>query len=56
MIRELNAMRRFKSYYGLNGAEKKLRKFLTDFEFVDISNADKSICWDSKHIIDKISE
>jgi polysaccharide deacetylase family protein (PEP-CTERM system associated) len=51
MIKELNALRRFKSYYGLNGAEKKLRKFLTDFELTDISSADKGIDWNCKKVI-----
>ena len=37
--------RRFKSYVGLLGAEKKLCRWLTDFKFVDIQNADKNIDW-----------
>ncbi len=45
MIKELNMMRRFKSYYGLAGAERKLRNWLTDFKFVDLAEAEKSIDW-----------
>ncbi len=45
MIKELNTLRRFKSYVGLNKAESKLINFLTDFDFVDIETADKMIDW-----------
>lgn len=45
MIPELNALRRFKSYYGLKGAEAKLRQWLTEFRFVDIATADAMIDW-----------
>lgn len=46
MIKELNYLRRFKSYYGLFGAEKKLRRMLTDFKFVDLRTADSMVDWD----------
>lgn len=45
MIKELNSFRRFKSYYGLGGAERKLRKWLTDFKFVDLKEAENMIDW-----------
>lgn len=45
MIQELNYLRRFKSYYGLKGAETKLRRWLRDFQFVDVQTADKMIDW-----------
>lgn len=45
MIKELNSFRRFKSYYGLGGAERKLRKWLTDFKFVDLKDAENMIDW-----------
>lgn len=51
MIRELNFFRRFKSYYGLGGAEKKLRRFLTDFSFYDIETASKKIDWKKAPVI-----
>jgi polysaccharide deacetylase family protein (PEP-CTERM system associated) len=52
MIKELSAVRRFKSYYGLGGAFKKLEKLITDFDFVDIREADASIDWsDAKQIV-----
>jgi polysaccharide deacetylase family protein (PEP-CTERM system associated) len=51
MIKELNALRRFKSYYGLNGAEKKLRKYLSDFEFTDLSTACESVDWEKAKVL-----
>lgn len=47
----LSAARRFKSYVGLAGAEKKLRKFLKDFHFTDIATANSSINWTKARII-----
>lgn len=47
----LSAARRFKSYVGLSGAEKKLRHFLKDFHFTDIATADTSIDWTNARII-----
>ncbi|MCR4735973.1 MAG: polysaccharide deacetylase family protein [Treponema sp.] len=51
MIKELNALRRFKSYVGLKTAEEKLKRFLTDFNFIDVSTADKIIDWEKKQTI-----
>jgi len=45
IIKELSSFRKFKSYVGLKGAEKKLNKWLTDFEFIDIATAEKQIDW-----------
>lgn len=45
MVEGLNLKRQFKSYYGLKGAEAKLRQWLTDFKFVDIATAEKQIDW-----------
>lgn len=47
MIHGLPMERRFKSYVGLKGAERKLRRWLSDFDFVDIGAADKLIDWQS---------
>ena len=47
----LSAARRFKSYVGLAGAEKKLRHFLKDFPFTDIAAANSSINWDKARTI-----
>jgi polysaccharide deacetylase family protein (PEP-CTERM system associated) len=45
MIKSLSLIRKFKSYIGLSGSFKKLEKLLEDFEFVDITAADKIIDW-----------
>lgn len=51
MIKELPLTRRFKSYVGLKGAEGKLRHFLSDFKFSDISAANNLVDWNSvKHL------
>lgn len=46
MIKELSLPRRFKSYVGLKGAERKLRQWLTDFKFMDIETASNLIDWE----------
>ena len=51
MVPGLSAARKFKSYVGLAGAEKKLRQFLTDFTFTDIATAEKSVDWEKARII-----
>ncbi len=45
VIQDLSSGRKFKSYVGIKGAEKKLDKWLQDFRFVDIEKADKQIDW-----------
>ncbi len=45
MIRELPLRRKFKSYVGLKGAEEKLRRFLSDFRFMDLHAADAATDW-----------
>ncbi len=50
MIKELNYLRRFKSYYGLSGAENKLCRMLTDFKFVDLRTADSMVDWDKTSV------
>lgn len=51
MVPGLPLARKFKSYVGLHGAEKKLRHFLTDFNFTDIAAADSTIDWSTARII-----
>lgn len=51
LIERLSMVRRFKSYYGLRGAEAKFRKWLRDFDFIDIEEADKIIDWGKAKII-----
>ena len=47
MIKSLSAARKFRSYYGLKGAEQKLRRWLSDFQFVDIETANHLLDWSS---------
>lgn len=51
MIAGLPLERRFKSYVGLKGAEPKLRRWLRDFPFIDISEADSQIDWQNAPLI-----
>lgn len=51
MIKELPLARKLKSYVGLDGAEAKLRKFLSEFKFSDISDAVGEIDWENTPII-----
>lgn len=52
IIKELSLNRKFKSYVGLKGAEKKLTKWLNDFEFIDIDTAVKKINWENVPIVE----
>lgn len=45
IIEDLSQIRKFKSYVGIKGAEKKLDRWLQDFEFIDIRTADAQIDW-----------
>lgn len=51
MLEGLPLTRKFKSYVGLKGAENKLRRYLTDFRFVDVAEADKTIDWNSVPVV-----
>lgn len=51
VIKGLPLTRRFKSYVGIKGAEAKLRKYLTDFNFVDITTANEQIDWKNVQVI-----
>lgn len=51
VIKGLPLTRRFKSYVGIKGAEAKLRKYLTDFKFTDITTANEQIDWKNVQVI-----
>lgn len=51
MLKNLPMIRKFKSYVGLKGAEKKLRQWLNDFRFTDIATAEKTIDWDNVPVV-----
>lgn len=46
VIPGLSRSRKFKSYVGIGKAEKKLDKWLNDFDFIDIQTADNQIDWE----------
>lgn len=50
-LKGLSWSRRFKSYIGTSTAEKKLRRYLTDFTFTDIATANKEINWKKEQLI-----
>jgi len=45
LIRELPLYRRFKSYYGLGSAYRKLERLLEEYPFVDLAAADAATDW-----------
>lgn len=51
MVPGLPLARRFKSYVGLKGAEAKLRRYLTDFRFVDLGEADAQVEWEKARVL-----
>jgi polysaccharide deacetylase family protein (PEP-CTERM system associated) len=51
MIKELPLSRKFKSYVGLKNAERKLEKWLNDFDFIDIGTAEKEIDWNTVPVV-----
>jgi len=46
MIEELNAIRRFKSYFGLKSSLSKLERLIQDFDFVSLNEANQMIDWE----------
>ena len=51
MVPGLSLARKFKSYYGLAGAEKKLRRYLAEFPSVDLRSAEQSVDWTRTEVI-----
>ena len=51
MIKDLPLKRKFKSDIGLKGAELKLRRWLTDFDFTDIATLDNHVDWNKAKIV-----
>lgn len=56
VIPELSAFRCFKSYVGLKSAESKLKRWLSDFAFVDIHSAVTMINWSKVPVVNLDSE
>lgn len=51
MLEDLPLARKFKSYVGLKGAEHKFRKYLRDFEWCDVSQANTHIDWSKAPVV-----
>ena len=51
VIKDLNLLRKFKSYVGLKGAMKKLNKWANDVDFIDLGTADKIINWEDAPVV-----
>jgi peptidoglycan-N-acetylglucosamine deacetylase len=51
VLEKLTLERRIKSYIGLNGAEDKIKRWLSDFKFIDIKTADEIIDWQNVPVI-----
>ena len=52
MLHGLPIKRKFKSYVGLKGAEAKLRRWLTDFQFTDVATAESQIDWSQVPVVE----
>ena len=51
MLEGLPLARKFKSYVGLRGAADKLRKYLSDFDFVDVKTAEVMVDWSKAPVV-----
>ena len=51
VLKGLSHKRKFKSYVGIKNSRKKLERWVTDFNFVDLSTAVDSINWKKTKII-----
>ena len=51
VIANLPLHRKFKSYYGLSGALKKLKKLINEFNFIDIAEAEQQINWENVPVV-----
>lgn len=45
IIRNLDAIRKFKTYYGISGCYAKLDALLKEIQFIDVLTADKMVDW-----------
>ena len=51
VIKSLPRMRRFKSYVGLSSSFSKFQKYLTDFDFVSVEEANKLTNWNDARVL-----
>ena len=52
LLKELSYIRRFKSYYGIASAFRRLELLLMDFTFVDLDTADRLVDWNKAETIE----
>ena len=52
MVPGLSPLRKFKSYYGLKSAEKKFKRWISEYEFIDIKTADEMIDWETVPVVE----
>ena len=45
MVPGLSLTRKFKSYYGLKSTERKLRNWISEFDFIDLDSANRKVDW-----------
>ena len=55
IIKELSIYRKYKSYVGLKDSFQKLERLLSDFDFIDLQEANKQINWKKTSIIKLIN-
>ncbi len=46
LIKGLNLFKTFKSYYGLKAAFPKYQRFIKEFTFYDLKNANRLVDWE----------
>ena len=51
LVPGLSLPRRFKSYIGIKNCKPKLEKWLNNFDFIDLNQADQSINWDKVPVV-----
>lgn len=51
IIKDLSTFRKFKSYVGIKNCKFKLEKWLEDFQFINLDDANSSINWENTKII-----
>ena len=52
MLDGLSLKRKFKSYYNLSNSYLKLQQMISDYDFIDLSEAVKLVDWDNAPIVD----
>ena len=51
VLKDLENLRKFKSYVGIKNCKNKLKQWLSDFEFIDLRTADANFDWDNASVV-----